>query len=104
MDRIKDVTKVFLKTEDVLLEIVLPSGLILAPNTNLMADYCLVVAKGQGVPLEVGTIVLDVHNMEQQYQFKHNDKLYLIVPYYMVKLSVEPDNFEFKKKNSLIVN
>lgn len=104
MDRIKDVTKVFLKTEDVLLEVILPSGLILAPNTNLMADYCVVRAKGQGVPLEVGTIVLDVQQMEQQYQFKHNDKLYLIVPYYMVKLSVEPGNFELKKNNNLIVN
>lgn len=104
MNRIKDVTKVFLKTEDVLLEIVLPSGLILAPNTNLMADYCVVRAKGQGVPLEVGTIVLDVQNMDNQYQFKHNDKLFLIVPYYMVKLSVEPENFELKKNTNLIVN
>ena len=69
-----------------------------------MADYCVVRAKGQGVPLEVGTIVLDVQQMEQQYQFKHSDKLYLIVPYYMVKLSVEPDNFELKKNNNLIVN
>ena len=104
MDRIKDVTKVFLKTEDVLLEIVLPSGLILAPNTNLMADHCVVRAKGQGVPLEVGAIVLDVQNMDNQYQFKHNEKLFLIVPYYMVKLSVEPNNFELKKNNNLIVN
>ena len=94
----------FLKTKDVLLEIVLPSGLILIPDSKLMADYCVVRAKGQGVPLEIGTIVLDVQQMEQQYQFKHNDKLYLIVPYYMVKLSVEPNNFEFKKNNNLIVN
>ena len=51
MERIKDITKIFLKPEEVLLEIKLPANAILMPDSKVYADHSVLVAKGSAVPL-----------------------------------------------------
>ena len=99
MERIKDITKIFLKPEEVLLEIKLPANAILMANTKVYADHSVVVAKGSAVPLELGSIVLEFQNPEMQYSVEYKGVVYYIIPYYTIKLATTPDNFETNKVN-----
>ena len=106
MNRIKDVTQVLLKPEEILLKLVLPSNLIINPSSaELVLDHAIVIAKGNQVSYEIGDIVLEFANIKNAYQFKHKDIYYAIIPYYTVQLAIKPDNFENKTKtNNLIIN
>ena len=105
MDRIKDVTQIILKPEEVLLKLVLPSNLIIDPKEQNALDYAIVTAKGNQVSYEIGDIVMEFANIKSAYKFKHKDNYYAIIPYYLVQLAVKPDNFENKTKtNNLIIN
>ena len=99
MERIKDITKIFLKPEEVLLEIKLPANAIIAPNAKTYADHAIVIAKGSAVPLELGSIVLEFQNPEMQYSVEYKGVVYYIIPYYTIKLATTPDNFETNKVN-----
>ncbi len=106
MNRIKDVTQVLLKPEEILLKLVLPSNLIINPSSaELVLDHAIVIAKGSQVSYEIGDIVIEFANIKNAYQFKHKDSYYAIIPYYTVQLAVKPYNFDNKTKtNNLIIN
>ena len=105
MNRIKDVTQVLLKPEEILLKLVLPSNLIIDPKEGAVLDYAVVVNKGNQVSYEIGDIILEFANIKNAYQFKHMDTYYAIIPYYTVQLAVKPYNFDNKTKtNNLIIN
>lgn len=99
MERIKDITKIFLKGEDVLVEMKLPQNAILKANATVYADYGVIVAKGSLVPLELGSVVLEFKDPERQYSVEYKGVVYYIIPYHIIKLATTPDNFETNKVN-----
>lgn len=97
MKRIKDISKIFLKPDEILMEVRLPAGNILTPDKTNYADHCKVVAVGKNSLLNVGDIVLDFTNPDGQTQFEHNKNMYYIIPWYIVKIAVPEDNFDIDK-------
>ena len=106
MERIKDLSKIIIQDEAVLMEIielVSKGGLIKPGAKGPEADYCIVRVIGTRVnKVKVGDIVLRfIPNNGTAYDYK--DKPYIMIHQASILMAVESDNFESKLSN-LILN
>jgi hypothetical protein len=99
-ERIKDLSKVKLEKDHLLIEVVKESKtLIIKPGEeDVEFDYLKVVTVGSNVEnYKVGDYVLDAA-LGNVAAFKHKGKTYIYLLKHAIKLAVEPDNYEKEVK------
>ena len=109
MNRIKDLSKIILRTDDLLLKIQEQSrsGIILPDSVkNELPMHGEVIAVGTGVEdIEVGDIIIDVHTQAlRAYEIKKDKQLenineednekYGIISRHSIIIVIKPDNFK----------
>ena len=105
MERIKRPEEVILTANDVLLEVIIKKNGLVAANESGNIDYMVLIAKGENTPpcYEVGDIVIDI-TPGQDMPFKTQDRAFVKIPSYAIRLAVKPDNFDNKPKSVLTIN
>lgn len=101
MYRVKDVTKLILRKDEVLLEVKPKSSLILSPEQNeneLYFDYLKIIAKGVDVEdYELGDLVLNIISSPQfTNMFINKGKTYVKMPRHAIVYAVKPDNIDLE--------
>jgi len=100
MDRIKDLTKVILQSDQVLMKMLMKQGSkIIMPDANgdsekskYNLDYCVVIHKGVAVSnVEIGDIVL---TFSKGIEYTLKGEKYLRCSCHAIEIAVKPDNFE----------
>ena len=103
MNRIKDLTKVILQTDQVIMKMIMKpvSNLIVSVNDNdveknkELIDYCVVVHKGLAVTnVEVGDIVLE---FSRGVEYTYKNERYIKCSSHAIDIATKPDNFELSK-------
>ena len=96
MDRIKDLTRIIIQDEAVLLEIVEKnhSGIVMANATGPEADYCVVSVVGEKVnKVMVGDIVLRF-DPRGGTAYEYKGKAYMMINQFAILMAITPDNFD----------
>jgi hypothetical protein len=104
MDRIKDVKKVRLQDDEVLLQVFIKktSIITLENDKGTEFNYCKVLAKGSKVEhIDVGDIVLDVVNGTYK-DLKVKETVYLIIRAVGIKVAVPKDNFVIMNETKIL--
>lgn len=95
--RVKDVKKMNIKPNSILIEVVntsksgllLPSGVYGSGSTSKM----VVIAKGDNVTsINIGDLIIDMMQSNVEFCFKGEDK-YILTEVYNILISVTPDNY-----------
>lgn len=95
LNKIKDVTKLGIKANHVLIEVVEgeKSPLLLPAGTRTNNELLVVKAVGEAVKsISVGDYVIDISGAVSMYE--KNDTRYMITDVYNIVLYVTPDNYE----------
>jgi len=98
MERIKDLSKIIIQDEMVLMKIVEKNSKIILSDEADSADridYCTVVKKGDAVKkYDVGDIVLRFSTPKGAVGYVYK---YVLVAQFNITLAVKPDNMDFEK-------
>jgi hypothetical protein len=110
MERIKDLSKIIIQDEMVLMKIVeKQSKIILSEEADSAdrIDYCIVTKTGPAVhKYEVGDIVLRFSTPKGAVGYMYQDGKYVLVHQVNITVAVKPDDIDLNKvvPNKLILN
>ena len=108
MERIKRLDEIIIQDDMILMEIVEEKSSIIKPGEEdgkiKSIDYGIVVKVGETVhKFDVGDIVMKC-NLERAGGFSWKGKKYALLNAFSVSLAVKPENFEYIKKDGIILN
>ena len=106
MERIKDLSKVILRPDGILAEIVeekSASGLVLPDSADRNRyDYMRIIAKGEDTGnLEIGDIILHAVHVDV---YDIDDKKIARMAKNNISIAVKPDNFDLSRKKSVFTS
>lgn len=100
MERIKDLSKIIIQDEMVLMKIVEKQSKIILSESADSADsidYCTVVKKGDAVKkYDIGDIVLRFNTPKGAVGYVYRNEKYVLVAQFNITLAVKPDNIDFE--------
>ena len=107
MERVKDLNKLIIQDDMVLIKIKEKNSLVISSSNNgPEIEYSTIVLKGSKFTRgDIGDVVILMSNMTLEV-YQHKGEQYALIPEFTIKMCVTPDNFDESvvKPGKLIIN